>query len=369
MNLLLTNGTDIFAGGEDYVLILARYLTRRGHRVYVAANPGHLLLQKSEEAGLPILPVSFTGMNRVFAVGRELRRHLAALEIDIVHSNANYDRTAAAIAAAFSRVHHVAGVHSSHSIQHNVTHWVRNRYGIDHFVADARSITKVLMEEDGISEDRITEVPIGVEASASKGNRELRSKARQAFGIADDTVVVGNVARLVPFKGQSVLIDAAARVTALHSNVVFVIVGDGELLDTLRDQAATLGITQNVKFLGFRDDLDLLYAGFDVYCHSSLELAAEAFPLAILRALAAGLPVVCTNVGGIGMMVHDGVSGYLLPPNDPSALGDALKKTVGDRALRDSMGQESFDLFERNYHAAAMAEKMEKLYEQVIAKP
>jgi len=183
--------------------------------------------------------------------------------------------------------------------------------------------------------------------------------------VSDDTVVIGNLARLVPFKGHRVLLDAAALVVRVRNNILVPIAGDGELLEELKEQARKLGIERQVRFLGFCDNLDELYAGFDVYCHSSLELAAEAFPLAILRALAAGLPVVCTNVGGIALMVEDGVNGFLRPPDDSASLAGALLKVLADPLARASMGKASFALFERKYHAARMAETMEKVYESV----
>lgn len=367
MNILLSDSTDIFAGGEDYVLILAKYLRRRGHTVWVSANPGHLLLRKCEEAGIGTVPISYVGMSRVFGVAGKLRAALREHAIEVVHSNANYDRTVAALAAAYQPVCHIAGVHSAHSIQHNVTHWMRNRWGVDHFVADAEAVRKVLVEEDGIPASHITVVPIGVESGITEGREGVRASVRAELGIPAGTIVVGNVARLVPFKGHRCLLDAAARVLRERTDVVFPIVGDGELLETLCAQARTLGIERHVQFLGFRDDLDRLYTAFDVYCHSSLELAAEAFPLAILRALASGLPVVCTNVGGIAMMVEHGKSGYLCPPDDPAPLGEALLAVIGDSALRASMGGASLQLFERQFHAGAMAEKVEKVYTAALA--
>jgi glycosyltransferase involved in cell wall biosynthesis len=146
------------------------------------------------------------------------------------------------------------------------------------------------------------------------------------------------------------------------------IVGDGELHDELTQQVSRLGIERMVKFLGFRDDLDALYPAFDIYCHSSLELAAEAFPLAILRALSAGLPIVCTDVGGIRNMVEDGVSGYLRPPDQPEPLGKALLDVIQLPALRESMGQASRSLFERKFHAATMANTVAKIYETILSR-
>jgi glycosyltransferase involved in cell wall biosynthesis len=366
LQVLLSNSTDIFAGGEDYVLILARRLRMRGHRVWVSALPGHLLLTKCEQAGIPTLPIDYRGMSRVFTVARELRRHLRRLSIDVIHSNANYDRTCAGFATAFNRTRHVAGVHSTHSIQHNITHWWRNRWGTDHFITDADAGRNVLINEDGVAPERITTVPIGIENESPEYNAHARAAIRAHWGIADSTVVIGNVARLVPFKGHAVLLDALARVVGAFPDVLVPIVGDGELLETLRAQTRTLHIEHAVRFLGFRDNLQEIYPGFDIYCHSSLELAAEMFPIAVLRALGTGLPVVCTTVGGIAAMVREGTSGFLVPPEDPPALAAALLHLLRDPALRMTMGRESLGLFQERYHAPVMAARIEEVYFRVL---
>jgi len=121
-----------------------------------------------------------------------------------------------------------------------------------------------------------------------------------------------------------------------------------------------------VRFLGFRDDLRALYPAFDIYCHSSLELAAEMFPIAILRALAGALPVVCTSVGGIAAMVDEGVSGFLTPPGDAPSLSAGLRRVAANPDLRRSMGEAALGLFERKYRAAAMAENIERVYLQHV---
>ena len=366
MNVLLTNATDIFAGGEDYVLILGRYLARLGHRVWVSARPGHLLLRKCAEASLPVVPVEYGDMARVFAISRVLRRAMRDRSITIVHSNANYDRTCAAIAAAWTPARHVAGIHSSHSISHNITHAIRNRYGISHFITDADAGRDVLLREDGIPPGKVTTVPIGIESDPDDVRAGFRARIRGEMGIDDRTVVIGNVARLVPFKGHRFLLEAAALVVREERHVLFLIAGDGELEEDLKEHAAALGLGDTVRFLGFRDDLREVYPAFDVYCHSSLELASEMFPIAILRALASALPVVSTNVGGIAAMIDEGVSGCLTAAEAPAALARALLGLVNDPPKRSAFGRASFALFERKYRAEIMAGNVERVYRHVM---
>jgi glycosyltransferase involved in cell wall biosynthesis len=186
------------------------------------------------------------------------------------------------------------------------------------------------------------------------------------LGVGNDVIVIGNVARLVPFKGHRILLDAIALVVREAPQVLFPIIGDGELQDELTAQAQSLGIEQHVRFLGFQDHLEEWYPAFDIYTHSSLEMAAEMFPIAILRALAAGLPVVCTRVGGIALMVEEGVTGHLVAPDDPRPLAEGLLKVVRDANLRRRMGEASHARFLKNFHAAAMAEKVEQVYQRVL---
>jgi L-malate glycosyltransferase len=366
MNVLLTDSTHIFAGGEDYVLILAKYLRKRGHDVSVSALPGHLLLSKCTAEGIPTFPIHYKGMDRIFTVARELRRVLRARNIDIVHSNANYDRTVAAMAAAWTPTRHVAGIHSTHSIQHNLTHWLRNRWGVSHFVTDAEAGKRVLVTEDHIPDARITAVPIGIEAESPETRSAARQATRARLGIRASTVVIGNVARLVLFKGHHILLDAASRVVREAPDLLFVLIGDGELEATLKDQVEALGISKNVRFAGFQDDLHQWYPAFDIYCHASLDMAEEMFPIAILRGLSAGLPVVCSNVGGIALMVHEGSTGHLVPPGDPDRLAAALLNVVRDPELRIRMGTGSAALFNEQYQATVMAERIERIYRNVM---
>jgi glycosyltransferase involved in cell wall biosynthesis len=117
-----------------------------------------------------------------------------------------------------------------------------------------------------------------------------------------------------------------------------------------------------VRFLGFRDDLPQLYPAFDVYCHSSLDMASEMFPIAILRALATGLPVVATAVGGVAGMIEEGKSGYLVPADAPAALAFALARVVGEGPLRKSLGTRAAAVFAERFDAARMAERVEAVY-------
>jgi glycosyltransferase involved in cell wall biosynthesis len=362
LNILISNSTDIFGGGERYVLTLATHLKRRGHAVWVSARPDHLLLRKCNRHDIETIPINFTGMARVFAVASRLRHEMRERMIDVVHSNANYDRTCAALATAFTRSAHVATVHSAHSIQHNITHWLRNRYGIDHFIAVAEAVQDVLINEDRIAPGRITVVPNGVSPNDGERGEDLRREVRWRLGIAERTIVIGNVARLVPFKGHRYLLDAMATLVHRTGNVLVLIAGDGELRATLEEQVQERGIGDAVRFLGFQENVRELYHAFDIYCQPSIERAEEAFPIALLDAMATALPVVATRVGGIPSMVNDAATGFIVPPEQPAKLEEALLRLCTDPVLRERLGRGSYDLFRTRYNAERMTDKVEAIY-------
>jgi glycosyltransferase involved in cell wall biosynthesis len=362
VNILISNSSNIFAGGEVYVLTLAAQLHQRRHSVAVSGQQGNLLLQKCEGIGIETIPLDFRHMSKVFSVAARLRREVKRRGVEIIHSNANYDRTCAAIAAAWTPVAHIATVHSAHSIQHNFTHWLRNRYGTAHFIAVAESVRTVLVEEDHIAGELISVVPNGVQDNLHPGN--MRTGLRAGLGIAPSAVVVGNIARLVPFKGQRYLITALSVLRDRGLDVHLLIAGDGELRGELEQQAANLGVADAVHLLGFREDARDLYHACDIYCQPSIDLGEEAFPIAVLDAMASGLPVVGTTVGGIPDMIHDDTTGYLVAPGDPGRLAEALGSLCTDRARRELFGNASHHLFREKYSAEAMADAVELIYEK-----
>jgi glycosyltransferase involved in cell wall biosynthesis len=159
---------------------------------------------------------------------------------------------------------------------------------------------------------------------------------------------VTSVARFHPVKDHATLINAFATVARTRSDVDLMLAGDGELRENLERQVETLGLAGRVRFLGVRRDVPDVLMASDVFTLSSL---SEASSLTLLEAMASGLPVVVTDVGGNPELVRRGVDGLLVPRRDPVALGAALLRLLNDPALSASMGRaasarvaEEFDL-------------------------
>jgi len=294
-NILLTNSSDMYGGGEFYVLELACELKKRGHNIIVTCKPDNLLCKKCNDAGVVTLPLDFPPQGKLFSFIMKLKQIIKQHNIQIVHTNTNYDRTAGAFAVWVCGVKHVTNVHSFHSLQHNLTHWIRNKWATNHFLVDGLCVKELLVRKDKILPEKISVVYLGVDAESMKKNEPQRRRVRREFGLEDEHIVIGNVGRLVPMKGQEFLIESFAEVASLHPHARLLIVGDGELDKELRTKSEEYRIDDKVLFAGFRDDLPACYSAFDIYAHTSIEGGGETFPFAVLQALAQELPVVVTR--------------------------------------------------------------------------
>jgi len=179
-----------------------------------------------------------------------------------------------------------------------------------------------------------------------------------------DDIVIGTVARVQDVKNHRLLVDALARLRTGHpdlaARVKLAIVGDGPLLPTVREQVERLGLQDAVWLPGARADIKDILHSFDVFALPSL---AEGTPVSMLEAMACGLPVVASRVGGIPEVVDDGVQGLLVPVGDLDALAQALARYAGDPALRAAHGRAGRARVEERFSMRAMLAAYGALYD------
>jgi glycosyltransferase involved in cell wall biosynthesis len=189
------------------------------------------------------------------------------------------------------------------------------------------------------------------------------AEARGWLDLPEGVPVVGIVGRLVPIKNHALFLEVATRVAAERPDVVFAIVGDGELRALLEAEARQ-ALADRVRFLGWVDDLPRLYAALDVVVLTSL---AEGTPVALIEAMAAGRPVVATDVGGVGAVVDDGVSGLLAPSGDAGGISEAVLRLLEGPALRAGMGGKGRASVAERFSADRMGEAIAELYGELLA--
>jgi L-malate glycosyltransferase len=193
--------------------------------------------------------------------------------------------------------------------------------------AVSENVKRHLVDE-GFRADRVGVIYNGIDIGPLP-DAAARVGVRRELGVSDETLAVGTIARLDPVKDLGTLIAATARLSASGRPALLAIVGDGDERQNLEAQASALGIIDRVRFLGHRDDARRWLAGLDVYVNASI---SEGVSLTILEAMAAGLPVVATRVGGTPEVVTE-ECGLLVPSRNAEALADAIHQ-LGERADR-----------------------------------
>lgn len=199
---------------------------------------------------------------------------------------------------------------------------------------------------NGINLDRFTNV------------RQDILEKRRFLGIPAQSRVVGSIGRLAEEKGYPFLLEAFARVLDSHPEVCLLLVGDGPLGPELRAHAETLGIASHVVFAGSQTDIEAILAGLDLFVSSSLW---EGLSTVLLESMAAGTPVVATDIAGTREIIHRGQNGWLVPPADAAALAQAIREALENEATRERFaGRAREDV--RAFSIGAIAAGHEKIY-------
>ena len=211
---------------------------------------------------------------------------------------------------------------------------------------------------------RCTVIPLGFDLAPFASCEARRGTLRREMGVEGDVPLVGIVGRLVPIKDHAMFLRAARRVRDTYPSARFVIVGDGELRPALERAVADLGLTECVHFLGWRRDLDAVYADLDVVALTSIN---EGTPVAVIEAMASGRAVVATDVGGVGDVVAAGRTGLLVPMGDAEACADAVSRLLGDAVLRAEMGRVGRERVLARYGSERLVADVRQLYVGLLA--
>ncbi len=177
---------------------------------------------------------------------------------------------------------------------------------------------------------------------------------------------MGVVARLQPEKGVATFLKAAARVSKVSQEARFLVVGDGPLREELLELVGRLGLRERVCFLGYRADARALTGLLDVLVVPSL---TEGSPLIVLEAMAAGVPVVASEVGGIPDQVRHRQEGLLVPPDDPGSLGDAIVELLRDPTRARALGEAGRRRMSSEFAHETMVARVESVYRSALGYP
>lgn len=232
----------------------------------------------------------------------------------------------------------------------------------DAYFGVARAQEPYLVDELHLSRRKIHIIHNGVDPSLFDGTTGHGIRAQ--LGVEEDELVVGILAALRPEKDHESFLRAASLVARRSPRARFLVVGDGPRRPLLEALADELGIGDRVLFTGARSDVAAVLAATDVFVLSSFTI--ECFPMALLEAMASGVPAVCTAVGGVPEILADGVTGYLVPPRDPEALADRLSALLESGERRREFGAAARARVEAEFSLERSVQEAERRMTEVV---
>lgn len=362
LRVIHTEASRGLGGQEKRILLEAISLRERGHSVLLVGQPASLLRREAERAGVPFRPVrmravcdpaALWGLLRVF---REERP-------DIVHTHSSKDSWLAGLAGRLLGLTVVRTRHVSIPVSGHSLNWA---YRLPHLImTTAERIRKMLVEGGLCEQSRVKVLPTGVDLSRFREGIPPRL-FRDEMGLPGGVPAVGIVAQLRKSKGHEHFLQAARLLRDQGSNARFFVVGDGHWRDIFREAARRLDLLDGkVSFLGYREDIPEVMAGLDLLVIASTR--TEGVPQVALQAMAMGLPIVGTDVGGVPEALLPSGAGVVVPAGDPPALAAAIRELLADPVRRARMGEAGRVYVRERHSLERMLEETVHAYEEVLA--
>jgi glycosyltransferase involved in cell wall biosynthesis len=354
-------------GGQNQVLLTVNGLREAGHRAALVTHPDGELRRRVEE-GLELIPIASRSEMDLAAAWR-LARVLRRLEPDVIHAHDPHGVAMAALALSIgsaSRTGRSPALVAARRVDFHIkgNSFSRWKYRqVDCFIAASEAIRQMLIG-DGIPEDRSVTVHEGIDLQHVDAAPAVN--VHESFWLPHHAPVVGNVAALVPHKGQRYLVDAAHFVVQALPDARFLILGEGELRDHLERRVHDHHLEKHVFLPGFRTDVLGCMKSFDIFVMSSV---TEGLGTSLLDAMACARPIVATRTGGIPEVVDDGVTGLLVPPRDPHALARAIVTLLSDADLRQRFGQAGLQRVRQRFTVERMVAGTLAVYARLAGRP
>jgi len=347
-------------GLEHLVLQMAEQLQRRGLRaLIVVLTDGTLVAEARRRQIETFVLEKRDGFEPQLIV--RLARLFRAERVDLVHTHNFAPLIYGTLAARLTglptvNTRHGRAALSTHRLIWSLTHRV---------VAVSEDARRQLVRHNQVREDRLSVIVNGIDLSRFSG-RHRADGLRAALGIAPGVPLIGTVGRLAAEKDQRTLLTAFARLREAGSPAHLAVAGGGPLGHELAALARSLAIESSVHFLGPRSDVPAILSALDVFVLPSL---MEGISLTLIEAMASGLPVVTTRVGGNPEVVVDGDTGLLVPVGDAEALASAMGALLGAPEEARAMGERGRRRAEAVFNGERMIDAYEEIYATIASVP
>ena len=363
MNILhLTTHLNV-GGITSYLYTLCRGLKARGHGVWIASSGGDCRA-RFEQEGIQCIDVPIKTKSeidpRIIVSAWKLKKIIRSRDIRIIHA---HTRVTQVLGCHLRGTNGAAAVSTCHGFFK--PHFVRRLFPCwgDKTIAISPEVKQHLVDDLNVRERDIRVIPNGVDVERfTPVTAEVRKCAKDSFGLGDNAVI-GIIARLSDVKGHTYLIRAMKTIAAQYPDARLFIVGQGKEEGALRLQAGQSGLQAQVRFLDSIADTNDALAAMDVFVMPSLQ---EGLGLGLMEAMAKGLPVVGSDVGGIKSLLCDGLYGKLVPPGDPERLAEAVIGLLRAPQQAQALGQRAREFIRQNFSEKNMVIATEGVYAECL---
>lgn len=303
----------------------------------------------------------------------KLRRTFKHLKPDIIHIHGNKSALVGRIAANLARtqaliivtVHNFLIYQQANLFKRKVACWIEKYLakGTHKIIAVSARLKNSLVSIEGIPENKIVTIHNGISMKKWDEFSSVPS-FRVSLEISEDAFLVGNIGRLVWWKGHKILLESLPILLKNHPEVVILIVGEGPEMNQIKKVAVENNLQKQVKFLGFVPDIRPYLSIFDVFVLPSLK---EPFGIVILEAMAAKRPVVATRAGGVPEIITDGVNGLLVESGNPEAIAEGIDRIISNPELREKVAEQGYRDVRSKFSLEKMVEETEKVYQKALA--
>jgi glycosyltransferase involved in cell wall biosynthesis len=344
-------------GAINHCLLLSGELARRGHQVALVCHPESWIAQRAA-----CEPIEIVASDLHRWPTDELRRIAQEVQrrgIDVVHTHMSRANFFGVLLRWFCGVPSVATAHSCHF----QPHWMFN----DFVIACSEATRRYHQTYNLVRPDRIRTIRTFIDYRRMVGvSRDARARIRASLGVDDSCHLIGSIGNVIPRKGARYLVAALPKILAAVPDTRLVLagkLGPADYVRGIRTTAERLAVAPKVIMTGHRDDVDLLMAALDVCVLPSLD---EPLGMAVLEAMAAGLPVVASDVGGLPECLGHGETGTLVPPADAGALADAIIPLLRNPRRRRKLGENGRKRVREHFSAESQTPRIEAVFRHVI---
>ncbi len=319
-----------------------------------------------EGMGLPVVPLLRMKKNQFdYNIIWELKNLMLRERPSIVHTHlydgGKYGRIAARMAKVPGIVHTAHNVYVKRRTKYHLINRILSSF-TDRIIAVSKAVKESLVRYDRINREKIQVIYNGIDLSKF-GGPLTKNEVRVELGIKPDEYVIGVIARLEEQKGHRYLLEALSHIPEHLASLKILIVGDGQLRSALEAETKKRALSSNVFFLGTRKPITPILKALDLFLLPSLW---EGFSMAILEAMAAGIPVIATMVGGAGEVITSGKDGRLIPPGDAQSLAEAIKDALLHKDKYLEMARIGRERVGQNFSQDKHMEALQTLYLQIL---